>query len=105
MLPVVAGARETRRQIFIYAIILAVISVAPWMLRLTGPVYGLAAIALGLGFVIHAWRLLRDRQDASGVSQTRDTPARALFKYSILYLFALFAALAVDGCLCSAFPS
>ena len=102
MLPVVAGARETRRQIFIYAIILVAVSVAPWALQLTGPVYGLAAVALGLGFVIHAWCLLSDRQDAFGVSQTRDTPARALFKYSILYLFALFAALAVDGCLCSA---
>jgi protoheme IX farnesyltransferase len=97
MLPVVAGAKETRRQICIYAIVLVAISVAPWALHVSGPVYGLAATVLGLGFLTSAWRLLRDRQDEFGVSQTRDAPARAMFKYSILYLFALFAALAVDG--------
>jgi heme o synthase len=42
------------------------------------------------------WRVATDRQDASGVSLTNDAPARMTFKYSILYLFALFAALAVD---------
>ncbi len=53
-------------------------------------------LALGLGFVLHAWRVLRDRQDAAGVSLTKDAPAKAAFRYSILYLFVLFAALAVD---------
>ena len=42
------------------------------------------------------WRVLRDRQDADGRSLTRDAPARALFRYSLLYLVVLFAALAVD---------
>ncbi len=57
---------------------------------------GLAAIVLGVGFLVGVWRVATDRQDASGVSLTNDAPARAAFKYSILYLFALFAALAVD---------
>jgi protoheme IX farnesyltransferase len=96
MLPVVAGARETRRQIALYTLILVPLSVSPWLLHLTGPGYGVAALALGLGFLFHAWRVMRDRQDTRGVSQTGDAPAKAAFKFSIIYLFVLFAALAVD---------
>ncbi len=96
MLPVVAGARATRRQIMLYSLVLAPLGVAPWALHLTGPVYGLAATALGLGFLVAAARVLRDRQDDEGVSQTRDAPAKAMFRYSLLYLAVLFAALAVD---------
>ncbi len=97
MLPVVAGAKETRRQIVIYTVILVVISLLPWALRQAGIVYGVSAAVLGLGFLVSVWRMIQDRQDASGVSQTNDAPARATFKYSILYLFALFTALAVDS--------
>jgi len=96
MLPVVAGARETRKQIVIYTLLLVPLSLAPWLLGFSGLVYGLAAAALGLGFMVSVWRVATDRQDASGVSQTNDAPARLAFKFSILYLFALFAALAVD---------
>jgi protoheme IX farnesyltransferase len=96
MLPVVAGARATRWHIFGYALALVPLSLLPWALHLAGPVYGFAALALGLGFLASAWRVLRDRQDAHGVSLTRDAPARAAFKFSILYLFVLFLAVAVD---------
>ena len=96
MLPVVAGARETRRQIVLYTLLLVPLSLAPWLIGFSGLVYGLAAIVLGVGFLLGVWRVATDRQDASGVSLTNDAPARAAFKYSILYLFALFAALAVD---------
>jgi protoheme IX farnesyltransferase len=96
MLPVVAGARATRRQIVLYTLLLVPLSLAPWLIGFSGRVYGLAAIVLGFGLLIGVWRVATDRQDASGVSQTNDAPARAAFKYSILYLFALFAALAVD---------
>ena len=96
MLPVVAGARETRRQILIYTVLLLPISLAPWMVGFSGAIYAGAAALLGVGFLICAWRVWRDAQDPSGVSRTNDAPARAAFKYSILYLFALFAALAVD---------
>jgi protoheme IX farnesyltransferase len=51
---------------------------------------------LGLGFLVSVWRVATDRQDAAGVSLTNDAPARAAFKISILYLFVLFAALAID---------
>jgi protoheme IX farnesyltransferase len=96
MLPVVAGARVTRQQIMVYTLLLLVASLLPWAVGFSGPIYALSALALGLGFVASAWRVLRDRQDETGVSLTKDAPAKAAFKYSILYLFVLFAALAVD---------
>jgi protoheme IX farnesyltransferase len=96
MLPVVAGARETRRQILLYSVLLVGLSVLPWALGYAGTFYGIAAIALGAGFLDRAWRVLRDRQDPRGVSLSGDAPARAAFSFSITYLFALFGALAVD---------
>ena len=96
MLPVVAGARETRRQVFLYTLVLLAVSLAPWALGLVGAIYGAAALALGLGFVACAWRVLQDDQDEQGVSRTADAPAKAAFKFSIAYLFVLFAALAAD---------
>ena len=96
MLPVVAGARATRWHILVYTLVLVPVTLLPWWLGLTGHVYGGSAGVLGLGFLGYAWRVLRDRQDAAGVSLTADAPAKAMFKYSIVYLFVLFAALAVD---------
>lgn len=96
MLPVVAGAKRTRREIFGYTIVLVGISLLPWAMGLVGAVYGCAAAALGLGFLVCAWRVLRDQQNEVGISLTNDAPARAAFKFSIAYLFILFAALAVD---------
>jgi protoheme IX farnesyltransferase len=96
MLPVVAGARETRRQILIYTLVLIAVSLAPLALGAAGLPYALAAIGLGLGFLRHAIAVLRDRQDATGISLTGDKPAKAAFRFSITYLFALFGALALD---------
>ncbi len=96
MLPVVSGARKTRRHIMFYTLLLVPLSLVPWWLHEAGAVYGLAALVLGLGFAVSAWRILRDKQDERGVSLTGDLPARAAFRYSIAYLFLLFAALAVD---------
>lgn len=96
MLPVVAGARETRRQIVIYTLLLVPLTLVPWFAGFSGPIYAIAAAALGVGFLVSVWRVATDRQDSAGVSLTNDAPARAAFKYSILYLFVLFGALAVD---------
>jgi protoheme IX farnesyltransferase len=96
MLPVVAGAKATRRQIVLYTLLLVPVTLLPWLVGFSGPVYGLSALVLGVGFLVCVWRVARDKQDATGVSLTNDTPARAAFKFSILYLFVLFAALAVD---------
>jgi heme o synthase len=96
MLPVVAGGKETRRQIVLYTLVLVPLSLAPWILGFSGPVYAVAAGVLGIGFLVSVWRVATDRQDATGVSLTNDGPARAAFKFSIAWLFILFAALAVD---------
>ncbi len=96
MLPVVAGAKETRRQVVIYTLAMVPATLLPYVLGLSGVVYAVSAGVLGLGFFWHAWRLYTDRQDEAGVSLTKDAPAKATFKYSIYYLFALFGAVVVD---------
>ena len=96
MLPVVAGAKETRRQIVLYTLVLVPVTFAPWLLGFSGLVYAIAAGVLGAGFLVCVYRVAADHQDAAGVSLTNDAPARAAFKFSIAYLFILFAALAVD---------
>ncbi len=96
MLPVVAGARETRRQVLIYTLIMVPFTLLPWMLGLSGPVYGASAGVLGAYFLYSSWKLWTDAQDEHGVSLTKDAPAKATFKYSIVYLFALLGALVVD---------
>lgn len=96
MLPVVKGARHTRWQIMLYTVLLTIVSLAPAMLHLTGPIYLVATLLLDLGFLACAWRVLRDRQDADGTSLTGDKPARQAFRFSLLYLAVLFVAVCVD---------
>ena len=96
MLPVTAGAKETRRQIVIYSAVLAPLGLLPWLVGFSGPVYAAVAAVLGAMFLRHAVAVLRDRQDEAGRSLTRDAPARACFRFSLYYLFVLFAALAID---------
>jgi len=87
MLPVVAGARATRIQILLYTLVLWPVSLAPSLIGSVGWIYGAAAVTLNLGFTGLALRLAAARDDAS---------ARAMFRFSLLYLFLLFAFLVVD---------
>lgn len=87
MLPVTHGVAHTTRHILFYTVALLAVSLAPVALGMRGLPYLLAALLLGAGFLRHAWRLLR----APGAAV-----AMATFRYSILYLFALFIALLVD---------
>ncbi len=96
MLPVVAGARETRRQILFYSLLLAPLGVMPWVIGAAGWPFGVVAVLLGAEFLRRAALVRRDAQDETGRSLTGDKPARRLFAYSILYLFALLGALAID---------
>jgi protoheme IX farnesyltransferase len=96
MLPVVAGAKETRRQIMLYTIVLVPLTLVPFLMGFSGLPYGLTAGLLGLVFLQRVCRVITDPQDGQGNSLTRDAPAKAAFKYSVVYLFALFAALAID---------
>lgn len=92
MLPVVAGQRATRIQIHMYSWLLLAVSLAPWLLGLAGRVYGYAALALGLIFVLGSVRVQLNRAQEPEHMQ----PEKQLFAYSILYLFLLFAAVVVD---------
>src|SRR3954454_21096262 len=61
MLPVVAGVTNTRRQIFLYSLPMALAAVAPWPLGVTGPAYGISAAILSFVFVVLAGRVLANR--------------------------------------------
>jgi heme o synthase len=88
MLPVVRGDAETRRQIFIYSLVLSAATLALYVpLHALGPVYALAAVGLDAVFVGLAWAVLRARRPGFEM---------ALFGYSILYLGLLFTAMVVD---------
>jgi protoheme IX farnesyltransferase len=92
MMPVVAGERSTRLQIFGYSALLLATAVAPWALDLTGPFYGIAALTLSAFFLLLATRVgFRQESDPA-----RMKPEKQLFGYSIVYLFAIFTALVID---------
>jgi protoheme IX farnesyltransferase len=92
MLPVVAGEAATRRQILLYSVVLLFVSVTPWAIGGTGPIYGAAALALSAVFLALAFAVYRHRAAEGEPSK----PERRLFAFSVLYLFALFGALVVD---------
>lgn len=87
MLPVTHGQAYTRLSVLLYTLILFGVTLLPYATRMSGVVYLLAAVALGARFVHYAWRLHRDYSDAL---------ARRTFRFSIAYLFGLFAALLLD---------
>ena len=93
MMPVVAGHRSTRRQILIYAVLLLPIALAPFLLGLTGWIYGLSALLLGAAFLILSLRVATFRTPANDADMYAE---KRLFGFSIIYLFALFAALVAD---------
>jgi heme o synthase len=94
MLPVTHGAKATRWHIFAYTLLLAPLACAPLLTGLGGTIYAIAAIGGGALFLLLAARVLASRAGEGEPAQ--DKPARALFGFSILYLFALFAALLAD---------
>ena len=96
MLPVVRGARHTRRQILLYTVLLTLVSLVPAALHLTGWIYLVSTALLDAGFLACAWRVLRDRQLPDGTSLTDDRPARQAFRFSLLYLAVLFVAVCAD---------
>lgn len=87
MLPVTHGKQFTRLHILLYSIVLFATSVLPFVIRMSGVAYLLAAMALSGLFICYAWRLYKEYSDEL---------ARKLFRYSILYLSLLFAALLLD---------
>jgi protoheme IX farnesyltransferase len=87
MLPVVAGIRETKRHILGYSALLVPLGPLPSLLGVTGLVYAAASVVLGLVFLAGAVAVWRDPGERA---------AKALFGYSVLYLFLLYALIMID---------
>jgi len=87
MLPVTHGSDFTRLNVLLYTLVLFAATLLPFVIGMSGWPYLLAAVVLGAWFVAYGWRLWRRYSDAL---------ARETFRFSILYLSLLFAALLVD---------
>lgn len=87
MLPVTHGQQFTRLHILLYSVALLATTILPYIIGMNGWLYLISAIVLGLIFIGYSWRLYKNYSDEL---------SRSLFRYSILYLSLLFAALLVD---------
>jgi heme o synthase len=96
MLPITHGIEFTCLQSLLYVVLLSAASFLPVSLGMAGGLYGLAVAALDAAFLSQAWRLWRGYSDAA---------SRRMFRYSIVYLSALFAALFVDRLLTPWLPT
>jgi protoheme IX farnesyltransferase len=94
MMPAARGIPATRLQILLYSLVLAPVGVVPAFIGMATPVYGVIAAALGLVFLVLAWRVYRMPD-----GDTRMKRARRLFGFSLLYLFLLFAVMLLESTL------
>lgn len=96
MLPVTSGAKSTRLHILVYTIVLAPIGLAPLATGLGGMIYGVVAAALTLVFLYFAFKVWRSEAGGPNAGDAERKLAMSMFAFSILYLFALFAALIIE---------
>jgi protoheme IX farnesyltransferase len=94
MMPNVAGEASTKRQIFVYTLLLAASAMLPTFLGFAGWIYTAVAVITGTSFTYLAWRLLRTDEDVA-----MRKSARSLFNYSLSYLFIVFFAFMTDNLL------
>ena len=87
MLPVTHGSEFTRLHVLLYTLVLFAATLLPFIYRMSGWLYLAAAVVLGAMFIGYAWRLWRAYSDAL---------ARRTFRFSIVHLSLLFAALLLD---------
>lgn len=87
MLPVTHGAEFTRLNILLYTVLLAATCMLPWLIGMSGLFYLVASIVLNAVFIVYAWRLWKDYSDAL---------SRRTFRYSLIFLGGIFAALMID---------
>ena len=87
MLPITHGSAFTRLNVLLYTLVLFAATLLPFITGMSGWIYLVAAVLLGGWFILYAYQLWRDDSDAL---------SRATFRFSILYLSLLFAALLVD---------
>ena len=88
MLPVTHGVAFTKLQILLYTILMFLITLLPYATRLSGPFYLLGAVVLGGGFIYWAIEILRGKNPSAPMET---------FKYSIVYLMALFVVMLATG--------
>jgi protoheme IX farnesyltransferase len=87
MLPVTHGVAHTRLQVLLYTVLLVVVTLMPFLTRMSGLIYLAAALVLNAGFLYYALALK--------ISAREELPMR-VFRFSVTYLMWLFAALLVD---------
>ena len=87
MLPITHGSEFTRLHVLLYTLVLFAGTLLPFISGMSGLIYLVSAVLLSGGFVVYAWKLWREYSEAL---------ARKTFRYSIVYLSLLFAALLVD---------
>ncbi|MDP6785117.1 MAG: UbiA family prenyltransferase, partial [Alphaproteobacteria bacterium] len=90
MLPVVAGIKTTKTNIFVYAVILFIVSLSPAFFGYFGLIYLLSSFFLGSYYVYLCYKLLTDTDNEKKF-------AKKIFVYSILYLFLIFSIIIVDN--------
>ena len=90
MLPVVAGIKTTKINIFVYGLILFAISLTPYFFGYLGFLYFFTSLVLGIYYVYLCYKLLKETVDENKF-------AKKIFIYSILYLFLIFIAILIDG--------
>jgi len=87
MLPVTHGPEFTRLQILLYTILLIIVTLLPYLTGMSGLIYLVSAVLLGLGFIYYAVLMMRNKDNKT---------AMKTFVYSIVYITLLFAALLID---------
>ena len=87
MLPVTHGSEFTRLHILLYTLVLFAAGLMPFIYGMSSWLYLFAAVVLGVGFCVYAWRLKKNYSDEL---------ARATFRFSLVHLSVLFAALLLD---------
>ena len=91
MLPVVSGQRNTKIQIFIYSLLLMIVSLLPYFLNYSGSFYFTTSLVLNSFFLYLAYKILRSDDN----KKTAFAPS--LFKFSIIYLYLIFSSLVIDS--------
>jgi protoheme IX farnesyltransferase len=87
MLPVTHGADYTRLQVLLYTVLLIIVTLLPYLTGMSGMIYLVTAVVLGLGFLFYAVQMIRTKDDKV---------AMRTFGYSIVYLMGVFTALLLD---------
>ena len=89
MLPVVSGVHHTKVQIFIYTLVLLIFGIISWVfVDQLGPIYGITTLLVNLGFMVFAWKLLKDKE----ISLALPT-----YLFSLAYLAAIFLAISLES--------